>query len=256
LAFETLELPKISIQNQAFCSLISQGKTSGLVIDWGENATSVVPIFDSRILKDESNTILVGGKNLNHFLMELLREKYSFHTSYDREMARFMKEELWYISPHKFDYTKIWLGDSQSYTMPDKTVLSIGVEQQLCPEALFNTSLVDLDDASLQHMVFDSLTKVDSSIRKEIAGQCLLVGGTTQFRGFEQRLINEVSSLSKELGKILEFVEDSSKEAQRHISSWIGASILADLSQTHRDMITEDDYEEQGAKRISRQLNT
>uniref|UniRef100_A0A7S3KA33 Uncharacterized protein n=1 Tax=Euplotes crassus TaxID=5936 RepID=A0A7S3KA33_EUPCR len=140
--------------------------------------------------------------------------------------------------------------------MPDKTVLSIGVEQQLCPEALFNTSLVDLDDASLQHMVFDSLTKVDSSIRKEIAGQCLLVGGTTQFRGFEQRLINEVSSLSKELGKILEFVEDSSKEAQRHISSWIGASILADLSQTHRDMITEDDYEEQGAKRISRQLNT
>ena len=50
IAFEALELPKLSIQNQSFCSLISEGKTSGLVIDSGESATSVVPIFDSRLL--------------------------------------------------------------------------------------------------------------------------------------------------------------------------------------------------------------
>ena len=36
--------------NHSFCSLLSQGATTGLIIDCGEINTSVVPIFDSKIM--------------------------------------------------------------------------------------------------------------------------------------------------------------------------------------------------------------
>lgn len=41
----------------------------------------------------------------------------------------------------------------------------------------------------------------------------------------------------------------------RQISPWIGASMLADLSQTQSEMITEQDYQEQGAARLSKSKN-
>ena len=142
---------------------------------------------------------------MNFFMMELLRERYSFHTSFDREIARFMKEELCYISPRQFDYAKVWLGNSQNYKMPDKKVINVGVEQLLCPEILFNTALVELDGESLQHLVCNSLTNLDSSIRKVVAGQVQLVGGSTLIQGFQERLLNEVGNISKAFGKILKF---------------------------------------------------
>lgn len=45
-----LGLDKMQLLNHSFCSLVSEGASTGLVIDSGELATAVVPIYDSRIL--------------------------------------------------------------------------------------------------------------------------------------------------------------------------------------------------------------
>ena len=184
-------------------------------------------------------------------MMELLRDRYSFHTSYDREIVRFMKEELCHISPQKFDYTNVWLGNNQSYKMPDKKSINIGIEQQLCPEVLFNTTLVELDGESLQHLVCSSLTNLDSSIRSKLSSQTLLVGGCTLIQGFEERLSKEVKNISKSYGKSLKYVKTT--EEKRQISQWLGASMLAELDQTQSEMITEQEYIEMGAARLSRE---
>ena len=37
--------------------------------------------------------------------------------------------------------------------MPNKKKITIGSERYLCPEVLFNTTLIDKDGESLQHIV-------------------------------------------------------------------------------------------------------
>lgn len=228
---------------------------TGLVIDSGEVATSVVPIFGGRIQEHASRTLDVGGRTLNYFLIELLRDRYTFHTSFEREIARYIKEELCYVSPCQINESDTFRDNSKSkdvnkrtYKMPDKTTLVIGSEQQICPEVLFNTTLIDLDGESLQHILCNSISKLDATVRAAILPNVLLAGGSTKFQGFESRLINEVSGIDEAYGRSLQF---HGKFETRQESSWMGAAMLAQLSQTQEEMMTEEQYYEYGATRIA-----
>lgn len=46
ICFEDLGLSKMSFIDTGLSSLAFEGKTTGMVIDWGEVACSVMPIFD------------------------------------------------------------------------------------------------------------------------------------------------------------------------------------------------------------------
>lgn len=177
--------------------------------------------------------------------MELLRDRYSFHTSFDREVARFIKEELWYISPVIQDYTKLWNGKTNSYRLPDKKTIKLGVEQNLAPEVLFNTCLVELDGDSLQHAFVDCLSGLDRSLIPDIAGHTVLAGGNCLFQGFKERLLHEVTHLNKTYAKAVRFVESS---ISPQLSSWIGASMLSRINLD--DMVTLEQYYELGARRL------
>jgi len=127
--------------------------------------------------------------------------------------------------------------------MPDKTTLVIGNEQRICPEVLFNTTLIDLDGESLQHIFCNSISKLDSTVRAAVLPNILLAGGSTKFHGFEARLINEVSKIDETYGKNLQF---HGKFETRQESSWMGAAMLATLTQTQDEMMTEAQYYENG----------
>lgn len=93
LAFEKFNIGYMLSISQAYCSMLAEGNTTGLIIDSGESSTSVVPIFDSKILTTSISRLDIGGRTLNDYLVILLKDKLSFLTSYEKEIARFIKEE-------------------------------------------------------------------------------------------------------------------------------------------------------------------
>jgi hypothetical protein len=57
----------------------------------------------------------------------------------------------------------------QSYTLPDGRVIKVGAERFEAPEALFNPTLLDLDNkGGLADMVFDVINSSDLNVRPEL----------------------------------------------------------------------------------------
>ena len=135
----------------------------------------------------------------------------------------------------------------RNYKMPDKTVLNIGVEQILCPEAYFNTSMVNLEGESLQHIISKTLSELDSTVRPEVGKFTLLSGGSSQFKNFSKRVKHEVFKINEAYWRLLNIVESEDKS---QTCTWIGAYTYASISESLKRMITKDQYLEQGPHRI------
>jgi actin-related protein len=101
LVFENFGFHQMMSIPQAFSTMVAEGNTTGLVIDLGESSTSVVPIFDSKILNTSISRLDIGGRTLNSFLIRMLKNKLAFLTSYEKEIARFIKEETCFIQPNR-----------------------------------------------------------------------------------------------------------------------------------------------------------
>ena len=126
---------------------------------------------------------------MNEFLLDLIKERMFFTSSLEREFIRDVKEQCCFVAANS-DYF-----DEQAtnfplkrYKLPDGRAIEIGKEQFLCPDALFDTTLIDRDGESLQHVLHNALSKADLHIRKALVGNVVLAGGSTLFHGFKKRL--------------------------------------------------------------------
>jgi actin-related protein len=124
LAFEKFGIDKMMLISQAYCALVSEGLTTGLVIDSGESSTSVVPIFDSRIIETAISRFEMGGRTMNDYLIRMLKHKLAFLTSFEKEIARFIKEETCFVQPESnfMDGKNI---PEVDYLLPDNTKIKL-----------------------------------------------------------------------------------------------------------------------------------
>jgi actin-related protein len=97
LAFEELEVPKFQISMNSLNALYSEALTSGLVFECGEGLSTCVPIVDGYILSHAIQKFDIGGRDVNEYLMELLKPKTLFTTSFEREFVRDIKEQCCFI---------------------------------------------------------------------------------------------------------------------------------------------------------------
>jgi actin, other eukaryote len=231
-------VPEFFLEVDNVCSLIANGITDGLSVDFGSIVT-VVPVFASHALKFQSQTINIGGDNVTDFLMKLLNENgYRLNTTSERKMVRDIKEKLCYVST---DYeNELNSNDLQkTYELPDGTMLYIGSERITAPEIYFQPDLVDLDETpEIQDVVVDVIQNVEISMRLGLLKNIVLSGCC--FEGMDKRLMNELNS-----GYDNEFKVISPPE--RKYSSWIGASILSSMMDKHC-YISKEEYEEIGPK--------
>ena len=81
-------------------ALYSEALTTGLVLESGEGLTTCVPIVDGYVLQHGIQRLDVGGRDVNEYLMELLRPKVLFTTTFEREFVRDIKEQCCFILPN------------------------------------------------------------------------------------------------------------------------------------------------------------
>merc|ERR1712137_746452 len=117
----------------------------------------------------------------------------------------------------------------KSYELPDGQVITIGNERFRCPEALFQPSFLGMESCGIHETVYNSITKCDVDIRKDLCANTVLSGGTTMYPGIADRMQKEITALAPSTIKIKIIAPP-----ERKYSVWIGGSILASLSPSNR----------------------
>ena len=79
--FETFNIPAIYIQNQAALSLLGTGRTTGLVLDSGDDASYTAPVCDGFTLRSVAHGLNFGGRALSDHLAHLLATRMTFSPS-------------------------------------------------------------------------------------------------------------------------------------------------------------------------------
>jgi len=84
--------------------------------------------------------------------------------------------------------------------------------------------------------------KCDTDIRKDLYGNIVMAGGTTMFKGIDDRLNKEVVALAPSTMRI-----NVIAPPERKYSVWMGGSILSSLSSFQSMFITRQEFSENGS---------
>ncbi|KAJ3374418.1 Actin-like protein arp9 (SWI/SNF complex component arp9), partial [Lobulomyces angularis] len=96
IMFEYLNVPGLYIAEQPLMAVYGIGAVTGVVIDIGHETTDITAVLDTTINYYSRQTILIGGRHVEEYLLELLKKDEKFLKEYGKQpdinLARAIKE--------------------------------------------------------------------------------------------------------------------------------------------------------------------
>ena len=249
IMFEGFMVPAMYVAVQAALALYASARTTGIVLDSGDGVTHTVPIYEGYCLPHAVSRLDIAGRDITEYFMRLLLESgYSFVSTAEREIVKDIKEKLCYVA---LDPTLEMKASPEEimkeYRLPDSNIIQIGSQLFRAPETLFVPANVGIEAAGVHKMLFNSVTKCDIDVRRDLYGNVLLSGGSTLFPGLEERILKEMH-LQVPVGMLVKIIAPP----ERKYSLWVGASVLSCLTSFKSMWITVRDYGDFGAAVVHR----
>ncbi|CAL8082772.1 unnamed protein product [Calicophoron daubneyi] len=254
IMFEKFNVPAMYVSLQATLGLYASGRGSAVVLDSGEGATHIVPIYEGYTFPHASVRLDFGGRDLTDYLMELLTYSgYSFCTSTEREIVRDMKEKMCYVAQdfrHEEHAASSTYSLVTDYMLPDGQMITLSSERCRCPEALFQPHLMNFKSDGLAVELYRSVMNCTVDVRRDLFANIVLSGGSTMFPGLPERLQRDVTHLLSSNPMRVRVVA----RADREYFVWVGGSILASLSTFQKMWVTKEQYDETGPSAITEHI--
>lgn len=174
MLFESFRVPSIYIANSSSLSLFASGRTTGLVVECGAGVTSSVPVFEGLALAHAATTVNYAGQDVSEKIKSLLGEK---DISVDLGFARMLKERLAYVrTGGENEQEKV------NFSLPDGTDVSVnrGIFGECSEKLFYNT---EVEPNGLVHQTYETLQLCDDSLRKDLANNVVISGGTSMLPG-------------------------------------------------------------------------
>lgn len=251
IMFESFQVPALYITNPPLLSLYASGRTEGLVFDCGEDVSCAVPItqasVDSFKYSDTIERQDAAGRDVANYLFTKLVTKRETHLI-DFYTAREIKERYCYVASDIQKENESY--KNKTHQLPDGTVVDLGKECIMCPEALFNPYSSPLKlTYGIQKMVNRAIkrcTQENEALQKTLYANIVLSGGCTMLCGFSDRMVQELSAIEPNMTvKVI-------APPERRSSAWIGGSIIASISLYQKCSTSKREYKEYGPAAIHR----
>jgi len=255
LMFETFEVQNFYVAIQAVMSLYANGRSTGLVVDSGDGVTHTVPVFEGFSIPHAIHKMEIAGRRITEYCKGLLLEQgLVFNSSAELETVKEIKEKLAYVAQ---DYeAELAAADSsssqdQTFTLPDKQVVTIkGKTRIQTGEYLFKPALNGKSCPSIQDLAWTSISDSDMDVRRDLAKNIILSGGSTMYEGLADRLKAEIENLAPAGSEVRIIATQDRKYAV-----WKGASTLASLSTFSASWISKEEYDDHGASVVHRKCS-
>lgn len=244
MLFETFKAPSICIANGSSLALFASGRTTGLSVECGAGLTSVVPVFDGLALTHAAITISTAGQDITMNLKKLLTEK---GVITDMATTQMLKEKMSFA----FVPTATQRAPQTSFFLPDGTDVTIDSKLlSSCVEPLF------VGPEGLGSRIRESISLCDESVKRDLASNIVISGGTTMMDGFGDRLNYDLLNLygaGDPLSHSIQVVPSANFRergytSQRKHASWIGGSLLGSFDTYHESLkITRQEWDENPA---------
>eukprot|EP01125_Pyxidicula_operculata_P017547 TRINITY_DN6145_c0_g1_i5.p1 TRINITY_DN6145_c0_g1~~TRINITY_DN6145_c0_g1_i5.p1 ORF type:complete len:436 (+),score=65.16 TRINITY_DN6145_c0_g1_i5:72-1379(+) len=245
----------------------------GVVLDCGFSFTHVVPFFDNTKMNYAIKRIDVGGKVLTNYLKEIVSHRH-WNMMSETILMNTIKERTCYVpSDFQRDLNIAKLrGDNnkirQLYVLPDyisnKTGYIKGVDpvpampyhysakveeqilvmntERLIPEILFRPSDVGINQAGVAESIVQAVEETPKDLHELMYSNIVIMGGSTLFPGFKERLHTELRSLIPS-----EYQNININVANHPITSaWCGGSSFAQHPDYANYTVAKESYEEHG----------
>lgn len=141
IMFETFNVPYLYLHLQAVLALLASGRTTGIVLDSGENITNIVPTFESYAIPHATIKIPLGGRDLTNYMKKILKERgIVFNNQNESHIVQDIKETMTYVVADFHSGLKESAESNlceMNYEMPDGRKILVGNERFRCPEVLF-----------------------------------------------------------------------------------------------------------------------
>ncbi|KAL0276631.1 UNVERIFIED_CONTAM: hypothetical protein PYX00_004164 [Menopon gallinae] len=214
-------------------ALYTLGVPTALVVDIGYQEATVIPVLRGLpdLYKDADAEKAETVKNLSDKAIEDIKVRLCFVTTLDRSRKIDAGEEVRH--PPCVDYN---VSGSEMLRVSGK------IRETAC-EVLFQ---LDNDEISLTLMLLNALTKCPIDMRRALAGNIFLIGGTSSLPGMKSRLLNELRHYVKTPKYQNKLFIDSFKmhsaPSKENYTAWLGGSIVGSTEVVNMHSITKEVY--------------
>ncbi|KAL1673978.1 actin-domain-containing protein [Schizophyllum commune] len=244
-----------------------------LILDCGFSFSHAVPVINGHVQWNAVRRVDVGGKLLTNHLKELVSFR-QWNMMDQTAVMNHVKETCCFVSldfARDLERARHNPTTALSYVLPDLTksphghikgvddmdvdgatgpsvdssqVLLMGNERFSVPELLFTPSDIGLDQAGIAHAVASSIAALPDDLQGMFWANIGLVGGSTRFRGFRERLMLELERLAPTDCEVVIHDSDDPLTAPYH-----GAHAFASAPDFQTHCITRAAYLEHGSQR-------
>ncbi|KDO31581.1 hypothetical protein SPRG_03511 [Saprolegnia parasitica CBS 223.65] len=261
LFFEKYDAPAYFVSKAAVLTCFANGRSTGLVVEMGHGATSVVPVLEGYVQAHNAIRQPVGGAALNAFLRARLDDKIAklpSATAFASLPLHDIKETVCRVSETLFDEKANGQIPQMPYELPDGTQVAFGTERFCVAERYFaydtaassrTSNAVDMSSGIfVPTMICEGAAKGDADTKKELLQNIILTGGSSCFENMPTRLEREVSAMVTPYKvKLI-----AAAPPERKLGAFLGGSILGSLGSFHEMWISKTEYAEHGASLVQK----